>query len=297
VSRALPLALALAQVSGRHPGDLDAFASHAQTTMRLFPQTALLVYPELHLATDDSDPLDQQVVLDSAQPVATGPRHDMLSQLAGDLGIWLCPGSVSELGDDGHVYNTALVYSPSGQLAAHYRKVFPWRPFEQARPGREFIVFPIPGVGRIGLSICYDAWFPETMRHLAWLGADLVLNVVKTGTVDREQEIILARANATVNQMFVASVNASGPSGLGHSVLVSPEGAIISELPGTTSGILTAVIDLDQVANVRRYGSFGLTRVWSQILADDEPIPMPMYGGAITPQAWALTNQRSERLP
>lgn len=295
MSRALPLALA--QVSGRRPNDLDGFASHAVSTMRLYPQTELLVYPELHLATDDSDPCDQQVVLDSAQPVASGPRHDVLSQLAGDLGVWLCPGSVSELGEDGSVYNTALVYSPSGCLTARYRKMFPWRPFERARPGREFVVFPIPGLGRIGLSVCYDAWFPETMRHLAWLGADLVLNVVKTGTVDREQEIILARANATVNQVFVASVNASGPSGLGHSVLVGPEGAIISELPGTTDGTLTAVIDLDHVTNVRRYGSFGLSRMWSQITAEDEPIPMPMYGGAITPQAWALTNQRSGLAP
>lgn len=295
MSRALPIALA--QVSGRRPDDLDGFAAHAESTMQLFSQTALLVYPELHLATDDSDPLDQQAVLDSAEPLTDGPRHKMLSQLAGDLGVWLCPGSVSELGEDGHVYNTALVYSPSGQLAASYRKVFPWRPFEQARAGREFVVFPIPGLGRVGLSVCYDAWFPETMRHLAWMGADLVLNVVKTGTVDRELEIVLARANATVNQMFVASVNASGPSGLGHSVLVSPEGGIISELPGATAGVLTGVIDLDQVANVRRYGSFGLTRVWSQFGADDEPIPMPLYGGEITPQAWSLTNQRSEQLP
>lgn len=295
MSRALPLALA--QVAGRHPDDLDGFAAHAEATMRLFPQTALLVYPELHTATDDADPLDQQLVLGSAQPIADGPRHKLLSQLAGDLGVWLCPGSVSELGDDGHVYNTALTYSPSGQLAAHYRKVFPWRPFEQARPGSEFVVFPIPGVGKVGLSVCYDAWFPETMRHLAWMGAELVLNVVKTGTVDREQEIILARANATVNQVYVASVNACGPSGLGHSVVVSPEGAIVSELPGATAGVLTAVIDLDNVANVRRYGSFGLTRVWSQLAADDEPIPMPLYGGAITPQAWSMTNQRANQNP
>jgi predicted amidohydrolase len=294
---ARPLTMALAQVSGRRPDDLGGFASHAAGVVRLFPQTQLLVYPELHLSTDDSDPADQQTVLDSAEPVDDGPRHRLLAELAGDLGVWLCPGSVSERGDDGHVYNTALVYSPQGSLAARYRKVFPWRPFEQARPGREFVVFDIPGVGRIGLSVCYDAWFPESSRHLAWMGAELILNVVKTGTVDREQEVILARANAAVNQVFVASVNAATPSGLGHSVLVGPEGAVVSELPGTTAGILTAVIDLDQVDAVRRFGSFGLSRIWAQLHADDDPIPLPLYGGSLTAQTWSrvLGHRREAR--
>lgn len=282
-----PLCLALAQVPGRQHKDLAGFAEHASVTTRLFPQTQLLVYPELHLATDDADPLDARAVLDSAEAVHEGPRHELLSGLAADLGVWLCPGSVSERGENGRVYNTAVVYAPDGRLAASYRKVFPWRPFEQASPGSEFVAFPIPDVGTVGLSICYDAWFPETTRHLAWMGADIVLNVVKTGTVDRSQEIVLARANATVNQVFVASVNAAGPSGLGHSVLVGPEGNVLSELAGSSPGTLTAVVDLDLVSHARRYGSFGLTRVWDQMREDDEPIPMPLYGGAIDPRRWS----------
>lgn len=285
-----PLALALAQAPGRHPDDLDGFAEHAVTTARLFPQTRLLVYPELHLSGDDRDPLDTATVRDSAQPLKEGPRHKLLATLAADLGLWLCPGSFSELGDDGHVYNTAVVYSPQGELVATYRKIFPWRPFEQTRPGREFVVFDIAGIGRLGLSICYDAWFPESARHLAWMGAEIILHVVKTGTVDREQEVVLARANATVNQVFVASVNASGPSGNGHSVLVGPEGNVLSELPGAAPGVLTAIADLDAVTNARRFGSFALTRPWSQFTDDDEAIPLPLYGGALSPGTWARVN-------
>lgn len=291
-----PLTLALAQASGLHPAALDAFAEDATRTVRLFPQTRLLVYPELHLSSDDRDPLDTGSIRDSAEPLTDGPRHKQLAALAGDLGLWLCPGSFAELGEDGHVYNTAVVYSPAGELAASYRKVFPWRPFEDARPGREFVVFDIPDVGRVGLSICYDAWFPESARHLAWMGAELILNVVKTGTVDREQEIVLARANATVNQVYVASVNASGPSGVGHSVLVGPEGNLLAELPGATPGVLTAVVDLDAVTNAREFGSFALTRPWDQLAAGDEPIPMPLYGGALDPEVWAQTNRRSPTL-
>lgn len=290
-----PLVLALAQAAGRRPTDLDGFAEHATSTLRQLPQTQLLVYPELHLAGDDVNPSDVLSLRESAEPLTSGPRHDHLTALARELGVWLCPGSVAELGEDGHVYNTALVYAPSGHLVASYRKVFPWRPFEEARPGREFVVFDLPGVARIGLSICYDAWFPESTRHLAWMGADLVLNIVKTGTVDREQEIVLARANATVNQVFVASVNACGVSGLGHSVLVGPEGNILSQLPGANPAVLSAVIDLDLVDHARRFGSFALTRVWSQFHDDDEPIPMPLYEGVLKPENWGLTNERQRR--
>ena len=85
--------------------------------------------------------------------------------------------------------------------------------FEPARPGREFVVFDMAGSATSGSRSVHDAWFPEVTRHVAWTGAELVLNVVKTGTVDREQEIVPARANATVNRVFVASVNANTPSG------------------------------------------------------------------------------------
>lgn len=270
-----PLTLALAQIPA---GDLAGFTAHASATLERFPGTRLLAYPELHLAGEE--------------PLTGGSRHRKLAELAGDLKVWLCPGSIAERGDDGHLYDTAVVYSPEGELAASYRKVFPWRPHETFRPGREFVVFPIPGVGRVGLSVCYDAWFPESTRHLAWLGAELVLNVVRTDTADRAQEIVLARANATVNQVFVASVNASGPTGVGHSVLAGPEGQVLAELPGAGSGVLTAVVDLDVVTAVRRHGSFGVTRVWDQLREGDEPIPLPLYGGALTPEAWAQTEHR-----
>ena len=117
-----------------------------------------------------------------------------------------------ELGDGGHVYNTQVVFDPSGDLVASYRKVFPWRPYEAWSSGHEFEVFDMPGTGRGGLSICYDAWFPESTRSVAWLGAEFVVNVVKTIGADRKQERVLAQANAIVNQVFMLSVNAAGPS-------------------------------------------------------------------------------------
>ena len=122
-----------------------------------------------------------------------------LRETAAALGVWLIPGTVPELGDGGHVYNTQVVFDPCGNLVASYRKVFPWRPYEAWSSGHEFAVFDLPGSGRAGLSICYDAWFPESTRSVAWLGAEFVVNVVKTIGADRKQERVLAQANAIVN--------------------------------------------------------------------------------------------------
>ncbi len=78
---------------------------------------------------------------------------------------------------------------------------------------RHSSTFDIPEVGRIGLAICYDGSFPETFRQLAWMGAEVVLQVNLTATSDREQELVMARANAIFNQLYVVSLNASRPRG------------------------------------------------------------------------------------
>lgn len=75
------------------------------------------------------------------------------------------PGTVAERGADRRIYNTALAITPDGDLAAAYRKIFPWRPFEPFTPGGRFVVFDLPGVGRIGMAVCYDLWFPEVARN------------------------------------------------------------------------------------------------------------------------------------
>jgi len=226
--------------------------------MRSFPQTRLVVYPELHLF-GGAGPEEWR---SNAEPL-DGPRIRVLAQLAGDLGVWLVPGSVCERGPDGQLFNTAVVLSPEGQLAAWYRKIFPWRPYEPFDPGDRFVTFDLQGIGRAGFSICYDAWFPEVTRHLAWLGAEVVLNLVKTTTCDRTQEVVLARANAIVNQVFMVSVNCAGPVGTGQSLIVDPEG-LVRASTGSEATVLTDVLDLGHVARARRYGTAGLTRPWRQ---------------------------------
>jgi predicted amidohydrolase len=113
-----------------------------------------------------------------------------------------------------------------------------------------------------------------------------VVNVVKTTSQDREQELVLARANAIVNQLYVLSVNCAAPAGRGRSIAVDPEGWVLGEA-GLGEDTLIVHYEPERVARVRRTGTSGTNRLWEQFSPDDEPIPLPMYGGRIDPARWA----------
>ncbi|MDB5046150.1 MAG: carbon-nitrogen hydrolase family protein [Deinococcus sp.] len=287
MSRVLPIAV-VQDAPRVFTEPLQPFSESVAALVRSFPQTRLLVYPELHLYGDAPGHAE----LNANAEALNGPRINALAQLAGDLGVWLVPGSVCERGPAGQLFNTAVALSPEGQLVAFYRKVFPWRPYEPFDPGDRFVTFEMPGIGTAGFSICYDAWFPEVTRHLAWMGAEVVLNLVKTTTCDRAQEVVLARANAIVNQVFVVSVNCAGPVGTGQSLIVDPEGLVRASASGSDATVLTDVLDMEHVARVRQYGTAGLTRPWSQFQPGDAALALPLYGGSIEPQRWNPARHR-----
>ncbi|MER5639162.1 carbon-nitrogen hydrolase family protein [Kitasatospora sp. NPDC002227] len=272
------------------PHDLEAtwsgFADQVRAIRELFPHVQLVVAPELLLAAEGPllGPTPDGWMQAAAVPVP-GPLTDRLCALAVETGLWLVPGTVFERTEDGTIHNTALAISPQGRIAARYRKVFPWQPYEQAAPGSSFTVFDIPGVGRIGLAICYDGSFPETARQLAWLGAEVIIQPVLTTTRDREMELVCARANAWTNQVYVVNVNGADPVGVGQSLIVDPEG-VVRQQAGPGEEVLVDVLDLDTVTRVRRYGSAGLNRPWSQLARYGGTIELPAYGGTFRTPDW-----------
>ena len=183
------------------------------------------------------------------------------------------PGSLLET-DGGNTYNTAIAVSPEGEIVARYRKLFPWRPFETTTPGGSFVTFDIPDRGRVGLAICFDGSFPEVARQLAWLGAEVIIQPTLTTTRDREMEIVMSRANAFANQVYVVNVNGADPSAVGESVIVDPEGTIMQHARGGEE-ILYGVLDLDRVTQVRRYGTHGINRPWAQLHDQQGILPSP----------------------
>ena len=238
------------------------------------------MYPELHLSAlgRTGIPVTPGYSMRRVAETIPGPLTERLCALAKELGIWLVPGSFYEPGEGSAVYNTAIAIAPDGTIRAKYRKIFPWRPRETTTPGTEFVVFDIDGIGRAGLMICYDGWFPEVPRQLAWLGAEVIIQPTLTDTSDRAQELVMGWANAIVNQVFIVNVNAGGALGMGSSLIVDPEGHVLSSA-GEGEAELTEVIDLDAVVRTREYGTAGLSRMWTQLAEDTEGLRLPLYGG------------------
>lgn len=260
------------------------------------PGVRMVVHPEIHLFGDADEAADPAGWLEAAAEPLDGPRVQALAAVAARHRVWLLPGSLAELGADGRVYNTAVVFSPDGEIAASYRKIFPWRPYETWACGSEFVVFDIAGVGRFGLSICYDSWFPESTRQLGWLGAEVVLNIVKTVGADRAQELVLARANAIVNQLYFLSLNTAAPVGWGHSVYVDPDGDVLVHVDQGAPAVTVLDLDLDRVSEIRTGGTAGLNRLWEQLRDDDVAIRLPAYDGAMTPGRWNPARLNPTRL-
>lgn len=272
------------------PYDVEAtwqrFVRQAECAKDLGPEVDVIVAPELLLsAPGEFLQPDPAADTRSAAPIPSD-LTGRITNLARRLGVWLVPGSLLEE-HNGSTYNTAIAVSPDGEIVARYRKLFPWRPFETTTPGDSFVTFDIPGKGRVGLAICFDGSFPEVSRQLAWLGAEVIIQPTLTTTRDREMEVVMSRANAFVNQVFVVNVNGADPSGVGESVIVDPEGTIMQQARGGEE-ILYGVLDLDRVTQARRYGTFGINKPWSQLKDQRGILAYPMFGGAsFQPPEWS----------
>ena len=287
MSRLLPILIA--QVPSRDPASaVSELRAELLGLLEDFPATRMVIFPEFHTCRVSGGPAERERNYRTIAEPLDGPRLKALREVACEARVWLVPGTIIEEGAAGELFNTAVAISPDGELAAVYRKIFPWRPFEPFTPGTEFAVFDIPEVGRFGLCVCYDLWFPEVIRQLAWLGAEVVLCPTQTSTRDRDQELILARAAAIQNQVYVVSGNSADPTGTGRSLIADPEGLVRVQAPSEVTSFLTDVLDLDAVARVRQFGTCGLNRMWSQFKPGDAPIPLPLYEGFIDPRRWDI---------
>jgi predicted amidohydrolase len=206
-----------------------------------------------------------------------GPTEASFQAMAAHHGIWLLPGSLFEK-KGGRIFNTAPVIDPRGAVVARYRKMFPFHPYEEATtPGGDFVVFDVPEVGRFGVSICYDMWFPETTRSLAAMGAEVILHPTLTDTLDRDIELAICRASAAQNQCYWIDVNGLGAGGVGRSVFVGPSGDVLHQA-GTGEEVIPLEIDLDRVRRERDHGLRGLGQPLKSFR--DRRFDFTVYGSA-----------------
>ena len=175
-----------------------------------------------------------------------GPSLAAARRWAGELGIHLLAGSISERGATGEkASNTSVLIGPGGADLAVYRKIHmfdvdaggvSYRESEFERPGSEPVAAPV-GDLTAGLTVCYDLRFPELFRILALRGARLIaVPSAFTLATGRDHWEVLLRARAIENQLFVIAPNQVGEapphySSFGRSMIVDPWGVVLATAP------------------------------------------------------------------
>ena len=239
----------------------------------------LIVLQELHNSlyfcqTEDTS------LFDLAEPIP-GPSTDYYGNLAREHRIVLVT-SLFEKRSAGLYHNTAVVFDSDGSIAGKYRKMhIPDDPAYYEKfyftPG-DLGFEPIQtSVGKLGILICWDQWYPEAARLMALAGAEILIYPTAIGfeSTDSEEEkkrqldawIISQRGHAIANGIHVLAVNRTGhepdPSGQtnginfwGNSFVAGPQGEILGAAPESEEFNLIVDIDLGRSENVRRWWPF-----------------------------------------
>ncbi len=239
----------------------------------------LIVLQELHNSlyfcqTENTD------LFDLAESIP-GNSTQIYSQLAAALKIVLVT-SLFEKRAPGLYHNTAVVFDKDGSIAGKYRKMhIPDDPAYYEKfyftPG-DIGFEPIKtSIGKLGVLVCWDQWYPEAARLMALKGAELLIYPTAIGweSSDTEEEknrqlnawIISQRAHAVANGLPVISVNRVGheadPSGQtngiqfwGNSFVVGPQGEFLSQAGNIEEENLIVEIDMQRSENVRCWWPF-----------------------------------------
>ncbi len=258
------LGLAAIQTAAEAGGNFDLVEREIRSVAKRFPWVSMVATGELAIHGSS---------IDLAEP-AGGPTEQRLSQLARETGLWIVPGSLYE-SRDGKIFNTTPIFDSAGRVVARYDKMFPFLPYEMnVTPGTDYVVFEAPGGPKVGVVICYDIWFPEVIRTLCALGAEVIIVPTMTNTIDRDVEVAIARANAAISQCYVVAINVAGEQGVGRSVVFGPGGECIHEA-GAGREIVALELDMQQVSNARERGWNGLGQVLKSFR--DMPAAFPMH--------------------
>lgn len=233
--------------------------AHKSGALRLLAEEArqakadgvdILVLPELFLTGYNLGP-ERVAVL--AEPV-DGPSLEAAREIAREAGIALCFGFPERVGDA--IANAAILIGADGEIVLRYRKVHLFGEIDRAMfavQGQAFPVATYRGI-RLGLAICYDVEFPETVRLLALAGAEAVL----VPTALMEPYDVVPRAvipsRGYENQVYIAYANHCGTEDglryIGRSCVAGPDGALLA-MAGTGPERISADIDPAHVASVR----------------------------------------------
>ena len=268
-------------IQQRNTSDIEANVRKLQTRVREAAAAGaeLIVLQELHnglyfCQTEDT------ALFDLAEPIP-GPSTESFGALARELGVVIVL-SLFEKRAPGLYHNTAVVLERDGSIAGMYRKMhIPDDPAYYEKfyftPG-DLGFEPInTSVGRLGVLVCWDQWYPEAARLMAMRGAEVLIYPTAIGweSSDTEAEkrrqkeawVTVQRGHAVANGLPVVTVNRTGhepdPSGQtrgilfwGNSFVAGPQGELLAEFPNSEEMVQVVDVDLKRSEQVRRWWPF-----------------------------------------
>ncbi|WP_341582125.1 carbon-nitrogen hydrolase [Marinobacter metalliresistant] len=242
----------------------------------------LIILQELH-ATLYFCQTEDTSVFELAESIP-GPTSQRLSDLALELDIVLV-GSIFERRMNGVYHNTAVVFEKDGSMAGLYRKMhipddpgfyekFYFTPGDaQFNDGRSGFTPIDTSVGRLGVLVCWDQWYPEAARLMALAGAEILIYPTAIGwdVTDEPDEqarqleawVSVQRGHAVANNLPVVAPNRVGtepdPSGQsdgirfwGNSFICGPQGEFLARADDSSECILAVTLDRNRSESVRR---------------------------------------------
>ena len=251
------LKIALAQISCKRAdktSNIEKMKAYAEKAKK--EDAELVIFPELSL----TDYLVRDLIYELAEPIP-GPSVEKMTEIAKQNKIYIVFG-MPEMSKKAEsvIYNTAVLVGPEGYIGKYRKMHLPTHSvFEEERYFRQGYETPVfeTQIGRIGLMICYDVFFPEVSRALKLNGAQLIVCISASPAVRRKFFEILTAARAIENNVFLAYVNLVGiEDGLqfwGGSRIISPSGSIIAKAKYDEEDFVVGEIDLKDVRHVAAF--------------------------------------------
>jgi predicted amidohydrolase len=239
--------VALAQISSKRENKEENLHKIEEITMKAKTQKAdLVIFPELSL----TGYIVKDQIYELAETIP-GPTVKRIEALAKKTGLHIIFGmpEVSEK-TKATLYNTAVLVGPNGLIGKYRKSYLPTHSvFEEKRyfrPGYQTVAFDTT-IGKIGLTICYDVFFPEVFRITRLKGAQLIVCISASPAIRRGYFEILTSARALENTAFLAYVNLAGvEDGLqfwGGSRLVNPCGDVVAKAKYDEEDFVTCEVD------------------------------------------------------